>query len=120
MPTPIAIEPSFVIEIKDNCDAIYSDGVAQVAIGFPVSKIFFFQSHQPVGSDGPKEIRRVTHTVTIPTVRLVEACKHVLGAVKSVEEQLVRLGNAQSTQLQKLLSDATPMLEAPVEQTPNA
>jgi hypothetical protein len=99
----------------------YADGITQVALGYPISKIFFHHvTTHTTPPEAQKEVRKVTQILSIPTVQLVEACKLILSLAKAHEVQLVQLNGNQTSQFTSLLADVepqTPMPVRPEEQT---
>jgi hypothetical protein len=115
--TPTVPEMTFTLTGVESAPSTYADGISQVALGYPVSRVFLFHSTMPSSSAGAqKEARKITQILLIPTVQLVEACKNILGLAKALEAQLGQLNGVQSGQLTSLLSDVVPRMPEPVRQ----
>jgi len=75
----LELSPEVKILNKDSAPTVYTDGMAQMMFGFPVSKLYFASS---LGNDGGKEDRRIDLVVAIPTVQLLQMCTQVMNLAK--------------------------------------
>lgn len=75
---------------------IYCDGITQLMLGSPVSRIVCHTVLEPAKS-GSAEIRRVAATICMPTAALVEMALNILSAVKENEERYI-LSNASTSE----------------------
>jgi hypothetical protein len=101
---PTSADLPFELVGRDVAPVAFADGIAELTMGFPHSRVSFFQLSEPANpTAGQKEVRRASMVVVIPTAQLLEACKNTLGLAKSVEPQLTSMVAQQSAQLTGLL-----------------
>ena len=84
------VNPTLTILDRLTAPNVYADGIAQIMIGFPISKIVFHTIYEPK-TDSSGEIRKCVQTLSIPTVSALEMARHILGAAKQSEAKLSEL-----------------------------
>lgn len=95
-------KPLKIEVVADSPSPVYADGMHQMALGYPNSRVSF---HTVQSSNGTNvETRRVVATVVLPTVTLVEIATQILALVKDSEPQLIAYKDTSGQQLVELLS----------------
>lgn len=98
-------EKDFVLINRASSPEVFVEGISQVMIGFPFTKIVLHSVFEP-RNGGDKEVRKVVQTLSMPTIAAVELAKIVTSLCKKSESQLVKMaGNEFGAKLQHLLSD---------------
>ncbi len=90
---------------KTAAPEVFADGISQVLMGYPVSRVVFHTILEPAGSDS-RELRRASMILTMPTVALIETARNLLNLAKEAEGQLVQFSSEQAVAIQQLLGDA--------------
>lgn len=77
-------DAKFDLLIPDEISQTYADGVAQMMIGFPMSKILFFGVSASASEQQMQEgveVRKATFELTIPTIALLETAQNILTTI---------------------------------------
>jgi hypothetical protein len=101
-------EASFDVVIPENVVSLYSDGVSNAALGYPISKLLFHKIEPPgFGKQQvdvpPIEQRKVVLEMSIPTAALVELCMNITLSVLQSREVLKAGGVTASDMFSKVL-----------------
>ena len=70
-----------------NVPESYADGLAQLMVGFPITKLVFHSLLEPKQNDGT-EVRKATQSLSIPTIAAIEMALLILSACKQNEQVL--------------------------------
>jgi len=93
-----------VLSGASSAPTIYADGVAQVAMGYPLSRVIL---HTVTASEslaeGAPEQRKAEVTIVMPTATLLEACNLLLQVARTNESELVALGDQGGDRLREQL-----------------
>lgn len=78
--TPSSKQPKPVRVVRSaNTPTIFAEGVSQLVIGFPMSRVVFFKSvDHDSSTDPPTEVHQVAYELIIPTPALAETCMAIL------------------------------------------
>lgn len=104
----ITEEKDFLLVNRTSSPEVFVEGVSQVMMGFPLTKIVLHSVVEPKdGTD--KEIRRVVQTLSMPTLAALELAKIVLSLCSQSESQLCSMAEVEfSGKLKLLLSGVEP------------
>ena len=95
--------PQFHLTGNLSSPEIYAEGIANMMIGFPVSRLVLHTFLEPL-ADG-REHRRAVANLTMPTTALLELALNVLRACKSIEPQLMQIASSEApAKLQEFLN----------------
>lgn len=85
-------QPNIKLQAGSNVPLIYVEGISQMGLGFPNSRLIFhsFASKTENGSD---EIHNVAVELVIPTSSLVEMLKTLTNQLSINQEQIKQFGN---------------------------
>ena len=75
------------VEVSDEHIEYFVDGVAGMAVGYPVSKMIL-TSKNPYNGDEERETRKAVCTITVPTEALLDIAKLAVDGIKGSEEFL--------------------------------
>lgn len=92
----------FELIARQNAPEVYADGISQMMIGHPVSKVTF-HSVLDAANDGGKEMRKAKLLLTIPTASLLETALIVIQSCLETENALVGHFTEQQNARLKLL-----------------
>lgn len=112
MPSPnqydLMEERDFVLVNRTSSPEVFVEGVSQVMMGFPLTKIVLHSVMEP--KDGAeKEIRRVVQTLSMPTLAALELAKIVLSLCSQSGSQLTNMAEVEfSAKFKHLLSEVQP------------
>lgn len=68
---------------------IYAEGIAQMSVGFPNSRIFLSQMSQKSGDeDNKEETHHLACELVLPTIALIEIAQNILGDIAENKEIL--------------------------------
>lgn len=100
-------EDGFVLLNRTSSPEVFAEGISQVMIGVPLTKIVLHSIVEP--KDGAnKEIRRTVQTLSIPTIAAVELANIVMSLCKQSEGELIQMaGDEFGKKLSALLSSTT-------------
>lgn len=90
-----SLEDSPSPNLPGNLPQIYADGIGQVMVGMPVSKLVF---HRTVNTNPNNDVDRPVAVVTMPTAAILEfvlafndmAKSHGTGLLNALDEQSVK------------------------------
>jgi hypothetical protein len=93
---------SFVCEVPDGIPEVFVDGVSQIAVGMPNSKILFHSVAPTPGEDSERENRVARLTLVIPTAALFEFIANIATSTgDEVMAQTSKAGNLYQEQVVK-------------------
>lgn len=88
----------------DSAPTIFADGIAQVALGYPMSRVIFHTvSGVQALAEGMSEQRKAEATIVMPTANLIEAMKLVLDLARQNEDALATLHDAGAVRVREML-----------------
>jgi hypothetical protein len=97
--------PPFDIIITPSVQKVFSDGMAQLQLGYPISTLFFHDVVMPPPKPGAKEERHINLILQIPTVTLIESAKIILAGAKEVMPQMIEATAEQQRKLSASIAD---------------
>lgn len=103
-------EKPIVVEFADDHQEFFADGVAGLAVGYPVSKITL-TSKSPYQENEEKEHRKAVCTFALPTIALLEIAKLAYEAIKNNEDFIKDASENQSNHLSRTLQEFAEMAE---------
>lgn len=92
----------FDLLINDNIPEVFSDGLSQLLMGYPVSKLIFHSVTAPALDNGIEQRQGVIR-LAIPTPVLLELCRNILSSALSSIDELSEGGKQIDTQVKKIL-----------------
>lgn len=97
-------EGKFETVIPDSMPEIFSDGISQLLIGTPVSKLTFHTLVAPASNPNELEQRQGVFRLTIPTPVLLELCRNVLLAAQHSTTTFTEGGKMIDAQVKKIMA----------------
>ena len=94
----------FDITITDNLPEVFTDGVSNMVMGNPISKLLFHTVTAPVGGGNEIEQRKAILRLAIPTPVLLEMCRNILFAAQSNIESYSVAGKQLDENLKIIMS----------------
>jgi hypothetical protein len=91
---------------SQNLAHIFAEGVGQVGLGHAVCKIDLFKV---IGANKDGEIREISHTLTMPTLAVVEFCKNTLSAIQDNVDALNKAADQHKAAIVKPYTGKTPV-----------
>lgn len=103
-PYDINEKKDFVLLNRASAPEVFIEGVSQVMVGFPLTKIVFHTVVEP--KDGKdKEVRRVVQTLSMPTIAAVELAKIITELCRQSGNHLTEIACAEyGTKLNRVLT----------------
>lgn len=92
-PNLIKLGENSLLVGKANAPEIFADGMSQMLMGTPVSRVIFHTTLESYSERAP-EVRRAAAILVMPTGQLVEFALNILHAVKENEQRFLA-GNAE-------------------------
>lgn len=87
--TPSPSTPKVRIARTQSAPTIYIEGISQMLVGFPNSRITLASLQQPAGmGEQPEEVHHVACELVVPTAALVEIAQGILQNLGNSKEQL--------------------------------
>lgn len=93
----------FDLVITDNTPELFTDGISQLLMGFPISKLTFHSVVTPSESPEQIEQRKAVLSLAISTPVLLELCRNILFAAQSSLDQLSEGGTRIDAQIRKIM-----------------
>lgn len=93
----------FDLVISDNMPEIFTDGVAQLLMGYPISKLTFHSVVTSPDSSSQIEQRKGILSLAMSTPVLLELCRNVLIAAQSSLDELSEGGTKIDSQIRKIM-----------------
>lgn len=94
----------FVLVGKSSAPEVLAEGVSQVLMGYPMSRLVLHTVLDPEDAES-REIRRAAGIVTMSTVSLVQTAKLILKLAKEAEGQLSEFNAEHGVRIRELLKD---------------
>lgn len=94
----------FEATIPDCMPEIFSDGVSQLLLGTPNSKLTFHTLITPANHENEFEQRQGVLRLTIPTPVLLELCRNILVAAQGSVSLFSEGGKTVDTEVKKILN----------------
>lgn len=88
----------FVLRGKGQATEIYSDGLSQFMLGYPLSRLVFHTVNEPATTER-KEQRKANLVLTMPTQLLLEAAKLVMDSSAANKDTLLTMSTEQAEKL---------------------
>lgn len=104
-PTAVIDGGAFLLVGKSSAQEVFSDGISQVLLGYPVSRLVMHTILEPA-SEEAKEVRRAAVVLTMPTMTLIDTALMILRVCKQGEDQLVGFNSQQGAKISELLAVA--------------
>ena len=102
-------EPNDRIESKEftlvgsqGAPHLYADGMSQMMLGFPNSKLLLHVTINPP-ADGTREARRGVAWLNMPTATLIEMASIILATTKQAEGELAVFSSQHTEKLQQVV-----------------
>lgn len=100
-------QPPVSLVIPHDAPIIYVEGIAQMLLGFPNSRVHLFDRmtpapHEPMSS----EKHRVRCELVMPTVALIDMCRSILGHIAASTPDLKMTSNEWMQRVQEVLDQA--------------
>lgn len=83
----------FDLTINDDLPEMFTDGVSNMVMGNPVSKLTFHSVTTPAQSESEVEQRKAVLLLTIPTAVLLEMCRNILFTAQSNIDKFENAGS---------------------------
>lgn len=93
----------FDLVISDNMPEIFTDGISQLLMGFPISKVTFHSVVTAPDSAEQVEQRKAVLSLAMSTPVLLELCRNVLFAAQSSLDELSESGTKVDSQIKKIM-----------------
>lgn len=93
----------FDLVISENMPEIFTDGLSQLLMGFPISKLTFHSVVTAPDSTDQIEQRKAVLSLAMSTPVLLELCRNVLIAAQSSLDELTESGTKVDTQIRKIM-----------------
>ncbi|MBB5411972.1 hypothetical protein HDG34_005938 [Paraburkholderia sp. HC6.4b] len=87
---------NFVLDFPDSTPDNFADGVSQLLIGWPTSKVVFHTLTQPASKADPQEQRQCALRLTVPTPVLLELAQQIVGALAHNNQSLTEAASKYS------------------------
>lgn len=94
----------FDVTVSDSMPEIFTDGVSNMVMGNPVSKLTFHSVTVPVHGSNDVEQRKGVVRLVIPTPVLLEMCRNVLFAAQSSIDSYSEGGKQLDAKLKSIMS----------------
>lgn len=90
MPNPdVVIEDRYILTGRVSAPELYIDGVSQLLLGVPVTKLILHTVINP-SQDGKPEIRKAVAQLSMPTITAIELATLILGVSKKSEDHMIQ------------------------------
>ncbi len=93
----------FDLIISESVPEIFTDGLSQLLMGFPISKLTFHSVVTSPDSTDQIEQRKAVLSLAMSTPVLLELCRNILIAAQSSLEELTESGTKTDTQIRKIM-----------------
>lgn len=110
---PAAIMPAPVFEKPANMVKIYCDGLSQLMIGYPVSRLTLHDLvERDASNPGTPEVRHLVAELVMPTAGLVEMARHILAGANLNREAMLKIETEYTGRLHAALDAVTLVADA--------
>ncbi|MDE1555365.1 MULTISPECIES: hypothetical protein [Comamonas] len=83
---------------------IFCEGISQIAVGYPVSRLIFASQPPQRSADGKEITHFVATEVVLPTNGLAELAKQIIQSLIESKDQLGAIGNDWNKNLSELIT----------------
>lgn len=94
----------FDLTVTNDLPEIFTDGLSNLVMGNPVSKLTLHSVVAPLINDANVEQRKAILLLTIPTPVLLEMCRNILFAAQTNIATLSKSGSLIDTQVEAIMS----------------
>lgn len=94
----------FDLTVTNDLPEIFTDGLSNLVMGNPVSKLTLHSVVAPLINDVNVEQRKAILLLTIPTPVLLEMCRNILFAAQTNIATLSKSGSLIDTQVEAIMS----------------
>lgn len=95
---------NFDLTVTNDLPELFTDGLSNLVMGNPVSKLTLHSVVAPLINDANVEQRKAILLLTIPTPVLLEMCRNILFAAQTNIVSLSKAGSLIDTQVEAIMS----------------
>lgn len=91
--------------ITNNQSPVFCEGISQIAVGYPVSRLIFSNQPPQKSEDGKTINHFVAVEVILPTNGLAELARQIVKSLSESQEQLDTIGSDWNRNLSNIIDD---------------
>lgn len=103
--TPVQSQLPPILQGADAAPRIFVEGMSQLLLGYPLSRIVLHHSSQPPADPlASGEIRQIACELIIPTIGMLDMARYIIAGASQTQDQLGQIHNDFGVKLGEMIA----------------